>query len=273
MSNTLPKLSIITINYNNTKGLEKTLSSVWNDQTYSNFEHIVIDGGSTDGSVDVIKKYADKLTYWVSEPDKGIYNAMNKGILKAKGEYLLFLNSGDWLCSDSIKDIFKTEFNQDIISGNYIIIKENGKTSVMESPQEISMPQLMLHSLGHPATLIKRELLIENPYHEEYKIISDWAFWIEELIIKNRTYRKISVNISNYDFTGISSLEKNKKIINKETKEFLIKTFGPRFEADKILDYVLALDNISKHKIDKLILSKKIQRRLRLCYKLFRLFN
>ena len=135
------------------------------------------------------------------------------------------------------------------------------------------MPQLMLHSLGHPATLIKRELLIENPYHEEYKIISDWAFWIEELIIKNRTYRKISVNISNYDFTGISSLEKNKKIINKETKEFLIKTFGPRFEADKILDYVLALDNISKHKIDKLILSKKLQRRLRLCYKLFRLFN
>ena len=88
------KLSIITINRNNAAGLRRTIESVVS-QTYTEFEYIIIDGASTDESVDVIKEYADKITFWVSEPDNGIYNAMNKGILKAKGEYLLFLNSGD----------------------------------------------------------------------------------------------------------------------------------------------------------------------------------
>ena len=93
----MPQLSIITINRNDAKGLEHTLKSVWKMQTFKDFEHIIIDGASCDGSVDVIKKYATKLAYWISEPDKGVYNAMNKGIVKAQGEYLLFLNSGDWL--------------------------------------------------------------------------------------------------------------------------------------------------------------------------------
>ena len=88
------KLSVITINFNNRDGLRKTIESVVN-QTYNDFEYIIIDGGSTDGSVDVIKEYADRIDYWVSEPDKGIYNAMNKGIDVAKGEYCIFMNSGD----------------------------------------------------------------------------------------------------------------------------------------------------------------------------------
>ena len=88
------KLSVITINYNNRDGLRKTIESVVN-QTCRDFEYIIIDGGSTDGSVDVIKQYADRIDYWVSEPDKGIYHAMNKGIAVAHGEYLNFMNSGD----------------------------------------------------------------------------------------------------------------------------------------------------------------------------------
>ena len=82
------KLSVITINYNNRDGLKKTIESVVN-QTYKDFEYIIIDGGSTDGSVEVLKEYSDKIDYWVSEPDKGIYNAMNKGIDIAKGEYVM----------------------------------------------------------------------------------------------------------------------------------------------------------------------------------------
>ena len=156
MSNTLPKLSIITINYNNTRGLEKTLSSVWNDQTYSNFEHIVIDGGSTDGSVDVIKKYADKLTYWVSEPDKGIYNAMNKGILKAKGEYLLFLNSGDYLCNEALSEIFSENFSEDIVYGNFTLLCKNGEKKIKTFSEQVDYNLLYLESIGHQSTLIKR---------------------------------------------------------------------------------------------------------------------
>ncbi|MDR2910496.1 MAG: glycosyltransferase [Bacteroidales bacterium] len=94
------KLSIITINLNNVAGLQKTIESVVK-QTFTDYEYIVIDGGSTDGSADIIKQHANKITYWVSEPDKGIYNAMNKGIRVAKGEYCLFLNSGDWLINSN----------------------------------------------------------------------------------------------------------------------------------------------------------------------------
>ena len=90
------KISIITVNLNNRDGLQKTIDSVVS-QTFKDFEWIVIDGGSTDGSKELIEQYADHITYWVSEPDKGIYNAMNKGIKVSKGEYLFFLNSGDWL--------------------------------------------------------------------------------------------------------------------------------------------------------------------------------
>ena len=100
------KLSVITINFNNRDGLRKTIESVVN-QTYKDFEYIVIDGGSTDGSVDVIKEYTDRIDYWVSEPDKGIYNAMNKGIDVAQGEYCLFLNCMGILNEKHLLDIIK----------------------------------------------------------------------------------------------------------------------------------------------------------------------
>ena len=97
------KLSIITINYNNLEGLKRTVESVIN-QTSKEFEYIVIDGGSNDGSGAYIESKSEHIDYWVSEPDKGIYNAMNKGIAKASGEYLLFLNSGDHLFSNRGKN-------------------------------------------------------------------------------------------------------------------------------------------------------------------------
>jgi glycosyltransferase involved in cell wall biosynthesis len=100
------KLSIITINYNNRDGLEKTIRSVI-DQRFTDFEFIVIDGGSTDGSVDNIRKYENKINYWCSEKDAGIYNAQNKGIKKAKGEYCLFLNSGDFLYNEDVLNKIK----------------------------------------------------------------------------------------------------------------------------------------------------------------------
>ena len=97
----IPKLTIITINYNNLEGLKRTVESVLN-QTWQEFEYIVIDGGSNDGSAEYIESQSEHIDYWVSEPDKGIYNAMNKGIAKARGEYLLFLNSGDHLYSAKV---------------------------------------------------------------------------------------------------------------------------------------------------------------------------
>ena len=99
-----PLISIITVNFNDKIGLERTLESVFS-QNFRNFEYLVIDGGSNDGSKDLLEKNSEKINYWVSEPDKGIYNAMNKGISFAKGEYLIFLNSGDHLKNENSLEI------------------------------------------------------------------------------------------------------------------------------------------------------------------------
>ena len=103
-----PLISVITINFNERVGLERTFESVFN-QTFQDFEYIVIDGGSNDGSKELIEENTEKISYWISEPDKGIYNAMNKGISVAKGDYLLFLNSGDILYKNDVLSVSKIE--------------------------------------------------------------------------------------------------------------------------------------------------------------------
>jgi glycosyltransferase involved in cell wall biosynthesis len=167
-------LSIITINLNNQTGLQKTIESVIN-QTFKNLEFIVIDGGSTDGSIEVIKLYQDKITYWISEHDEGIYNAMNKGIKIAKGRYCLFLNSGDFFIShDVIKLADPFSFTVPIVYGDG---KVQQKKLITQNnlPDTLSLDYFFNISLFHPSTFIKRELFeIYGLYNENNKIVSDW---------------------------------------------------------------------------------------------------
>lgn len=199
------KLSIITINFNDHAGLDKTIQSVIN-QTFKDFEYIVIDGASTDGSVDVIKKYADKLTHWVSEPDTGIYNAMNKGTRLAKGEYCLYLNSGDFLAADDVLEkAFGYNFTEDIVSCNLILF-DHFKKTLQKPPQHISLFTFFNGSLPHPSTFIKRELLNSlGGYNESYRIMSDWCFFLEALIVQQCSYRTLDVLLSKFNCFGISS--------------------------------------------------------------------
>ena len=195
------KLSIITINFNNRDGLRKTIESVVN-QTWQEFEYIIIDGGSTDGSVEVIKEFADRIDYWVSEPDKGIYDAMNKGIDKATGEYCLFMNSADIIYqATTLQDVINQLDGTDIISG-ILAFPGGGR---MESPSAISMYFFYCKTLPHQATFIKSKLLKESPYDTNYKIVSDWKFWIRCLIFDSRSYKHISNIIAQFDINGISS--------------------------------------------------------------------
>ena len=118
------KYSIITINLNNSAGLRKTIESVVN-QTFQDFEYIIIDGGSTDGSVDIIKEYSSRIDYWVSEPDRGIYNAMNKGIVQAHGDYINFMNSGDCFSKNTILEEIYADLSFDFVFGKARTIPNN----------------------------------------------------------------------------------------------------------------------------------------------------
>ena len=196
------KLSVITINFNNRDGLRKTIESVVN-QTYKEFEYIVIDGGSNDGSVDVIKEYADRIDYWVSEPDKGIYNAMNKGIDVAKGEYCLFLNSGDYLFSGSvIKESIPHLDGTGVVYGHI----QTDKGAIWGGVKVISLEFFYgMGSLPHPASFIKSSLLKKYHYDENLKIVSDWKLFIQVLIFGGSSYKQLDIIVSIFDTNGVSN--------------------------------------------------------------------
>lgn len=127
-------LSVITINLNNKFGLIKTIESVRN-QTYRNFQFIIIDGGSNDGSIDIIKKFDKHINYWISEPDNGIYNAMNKGIVKSEGKYCIFMNSGDLFADNEVIEYFSNSgLQEDIISGNTFTVR-NTNQEIIKAPK------------------------------------------------------------------------------------------------------------------------------------------
>lgn len=148
------KISVITVNLNNSNGLERTFKSL-SSQTFKDFELIVIDGGSTDGSLDLIRKYSTLITYWVSEADKGTYHAMNKGIQAATGDYCFFLNSGDSLAGNTVfESLTKVKLWADVVSGNVLKIRENKKIPQNYSARkpnsaETVCPQLASPGLAH----------------------------------------------------------------------------------------------------------------------------
>lgn len=216
----IPKLSIITINLNNAIGLQKTIESIVS-QTFTDFEYIIIDGGSTDGSIEVIKTFSDKIKVWVSEPDKGLYNAMNKGILRANGRYCLFINSGDFLVNRNVLlKMFSYDYNEDIIYGDLLI---DGKKRSF--PEKLSLMFFFQTSLGHPSSLIKKELFSKyGLYNENNKIVSDWEFFINVIINHGCTYRYLkNITISYFNEDGISSY--NRSILRNEYESVLRRMF------------------------------------------------
>jgi len=223
------KLSIITVNFNDAKGLERTIKSVIS-QTFHDYEFIIIDGGSTDGSVDIIKKYEIYVNYWVSESDKGIYSGMNKGVAQAHGTYCNFMNSGDCYYKDStLENIFKNNINTDIFVGDAIFYA-NGALTDSRPSRDISLYHFYSSALPHQASFIKTTLLQNCPYDEKLKIVSDWKFFIQTIIIGNCSFKYIDCIVAKYDNHGISSTNQMKMKIEKEN--VLLSFFPPRLLAD-----------------------------------------
>lgn len=216
------RLSIITITYNNADGLKRTLQSV-RTQTYKNFEYIVIDGASIDASVEMIKSFASQADgldcKWISEPDKGVYDAMNKGIKMAHGEYCLFLNAGDILANDTALEVLMAnDLIADIVSCNAIYEKSQYQSGrYVLSPQHIKASDLILHFLPHQATLIKRELFTRiHLYDTSFKVVSDWLFFIEALLKYDASYQHVQMFLSRCETQGISSNPENNQMMNEE---------------------------------------------------------
>lgn len=211
-----PQITIITINYNDKDGLEKTIESVIR-QTYKEFEYIVIDGGSTDGSEELLKKHNDSIDFWSSEKDLGIYNAMNKGIKKANGKYLLFLNSGDELYhTEVLKNNISNIHSKDLIYFNINVVGDK-ETFIKEYPQELTFSYLYQDTIPHPATFIKKELFTNvGLYDESLKIVSDWKFFILALTKHNATYKYINSVFSTFYLDGVSSNKENLEMLLSE---------------------------------------------------------
>lgn len=229
------RLSIITVNFNNKDGLEKTLKSI-SQQDFRDFEHIVIDGGSTDGSTELLQKNASRFAYWVSEPDHGVYHAMNKGILAAKGDYLLFLNSGDCLRDGALNHFFAATLSADIVYANinYVQIE---KSYVQEYPHTIRFSFMAKHSLPHPAALVKKELFQKvGLYDEGLKIVADWKFFILALCRFGATYEYKNFVAVDFDNSGMSSQAKNLPLIQSERERVLQEYFSFHIEDCKTLD-------------------------------------
>ena len=228
------KLSIITINFNNLEGLKKTTESVIN-QTWKEFEWIIIDGGSTDGSKEYIVKLNDELThngwnpiaYWCSEPDKGIYNAMNKGIGKAKGEYINFLNSGDCYYQKETLDNIHTFFERkeaDIISGRTIDAL-TGEEIFPIIPEEQLLKRIVhISPLCHQSTFITRKIQATHLYDESLSISADWKFFMQCISFDNIKPLNIDVFVSKYDTNGISAQKVKDR--NEERYNILCDYYG-----------------------------------------------
>lgn len=249
------KVSIVTINRNNAEGLERTLNSVLT-QTYGEFEYIIVDGASTDNSVDVIKEYVRKMesgewivksVAWISEPDSGIYEAMNKGVRMAHGEYVLMLNSADCLANERVIEQIMQELDgTDIIQGNIIELQPSGKIRNRGyGRSKLDYADVFAGHILHQASFCKRDLFERYGYFDEtYKLAGDTKFFMTCLGKYNASFKYVDIDITNYDCTGISSA-----------------TSGPNYEKH-VAEYRRLHQEMFSQRLSSYILDNKLKIRL-----------
>lgn len=236
--NNAMRLSIITINRNNAVGLEKTMQSVAT-QTFKEFEYIVVDGSSTDGSVGAIKRLESEFAHlkWVSEPDTGIYNAMNKGIRMSTGDYIQILNSADCMAAPDVTEWMLAELGKqgspNILYGNMVKCFPDGRKMVDKcfAGQEITMLGMFTGTLNHDPAYIRRDLFEKYGYYDEsLKIVSDWKWYLQAIIFGGEKPQYVDMDVTLFDMTGIS--ETNKELDKAERKLVLEQLFPKTVLAD-----------------------------------------
>lgn len=246
-------LSIVTINYNNLNGLIKTVESVLS-QTSKEFEYVIVDGGSTDGSAKYISECAeselDIKIKWVSEKDTGIYNAMNKGIRMSEGNYLQFLNSGDYLVDPSVtqKMILSLSENCNILYGNMLkflskgLFRDRGFAGV--KPTFIDFYS---GTLNHSPAYINRNLFDKyGLYDENLKIVADWKWYLYVIVLADTSIEYADIDVTHFDMNGISSV--NNGLEFAERQKVLKELIPENILADYLLwgEGILAYQRIKR---------------------------
>lgn len=235
------QFTIITVCYNVKNTIEKTILSVIN-QTYPNIEYIIIDGGSTDGTLEIIKKYSTQISYWCSEKDNGIFDAMNKGVNNSlnKNGFVNFLNAGDLFYSkDTIKKVAES-IKHDSLYACGIAKYPNGRYWSPISKYRINIKDIYKGgNVNHQSSFININLLKEENYDTRYKIITDDLYFIKKVGIEKVKYQTINLIISLYDNTGISN-DINKSNFMIEERKLFIKEHNLNVSS-----------NLSKNKIER----------------------
>ena len=229
-------ITIVTINYNNAAGLRTTLESALS-QSWKEFEHIVIDGGSDDGSVDLLRSEKYNISSWMSEPDSGIYDAQNKGAKLSTKPFILFLNSGDHFVDSSSLDHARLQLDDSDLQSFDIIVKDfpginNGKAFVKQAPDFLSFSFFFKDTLPHPSTFIKRRLFEDHGYYDTtLKIVADWKAFILWACRHNCSYRHHPTPLSVFYCGGVSS-HSNSRLCLLSERDSVLTTEFPAFVDD-----------------------------------------
>ncbi|MCL2181939.1 MAG: glycosyltransferase [Chitinispirillia bacterium] len=259
-----PGLSIITVNFNNKDGFIKTADSVI-AQTWGDYEWIIIDGGSTDGSAEVIREYAEKsgkVAFWCSERDGGIYEGMNKGIAAASGRYLYFLNSGDYLREPaSLEGIFAFDFDEDIVFGDMMLEGDDGGYVIWRYKNRLHPSDLLYGFLPHQNMFIKARLFGGGGYRTDLRLVSDWAHYTAAICRGNASYRHIHTVLAVNQRGGVSGSAGHWYIQKAERRMAVREIFTPLQRFCYIFTVASLRNKIYKVSLRLKKLSEKLNRR------------
>ena len=239
------ELSVITVNLNNRHGLERTINSV-RELEFRDFEYVIIDGGSNDGSLELIKKNSDLVDRYVSEPDSGIYSAMNKAASLASGKYMLFLNSGDYFANPRALDELDLQTGEDLIYGNHTFHDPvTGKTAITQYDGILDLGFFWRTTMPQCSTFINKLCLADGGwFNEDYPIAADWVFFCKALLERGCSARHLDRSISIFELGGVSTSKANKTIVNDERNRFM-KSFLPVH----VYDYMLGAESIRQENL------------------------
>ncbi|WP_309609395.1 glycosyltransferase family 2 protein [Flavobacterium sp.] len=251
----MSKLSIITINYNNASGLQRTIESVAAQQ-YSDMEYIVVDGGSTDESLEIIKQHEKFINKWVSEKDNGIYNALNKGIKMATGNYLLFLNSGDHFYDSAVLNKYHHHIEKEDLIAFDIHFFGPGYNKIGKHIDNLNFTFLFEDTFAHQSIFIRRNLFDKvGLYDETLKIVADWKFFIHAIVFHRSTYKAVHEVLSTYYLDGISGSPEGVILRNKERKTILKNDFSLFYD-----DYINAKKNRKLLAMNRFVMLQQLEK-------------